>query len=367
MSLAGNLRTMELPDILQWISSGRKTGTLHLQRRSVEKRIVFQHGTVYTSYSNDPREYMGQFLVRTRRISEEQLFKALLRQEKTGQALGAILIGEGLLDEDEVRTSLKEKAEETIYELFLWPEGKFEFKEGDVPKDIPITLDADVTSLIMEGIRRVDEWGRIKSVFPTPNTSFVARASADKVPDVQERELLELAAAGKTMADMALATRRGDFDVACSLYEMYNRGLIAVDKVEEDPWGADPVGAIHDLIRVAEQRLHEKRFDAALEAYEQVLHFDRLNQNAKKGLIAVIEARDRERAVRSVPLDKIPALAVTYAELTKQNFDPQEGFVISRINGEWDVRSILKLCPMSEEDALLIFSRLLKRKVIDLR
>ena len=42
MSLAGNLRTMELPDILQWISGGRKTGTLYLQRRSVEKRIVFK-------------------------------------------------------------------------------------------------------------------------------------------------------------------------------------------------------------------------------------------------------------------------------------------------------------------------------------
>jgi hypothetical protein len=41
--------------------------------------------------------------------------------------------------------------------------------------------------------------------------------------------------------------------------------------------------------------------------------------------------------------------------------------VISRVNGQWDVQSILKLCPMAEEDALLIFSRLLERKVIELR
>jgi hypothetical protein len=52
--------------------------------------------------------------------------------------------------------------------------------------------------------------------------------------------------------------------------------------------------------------------------------------------------------------------------LTRENFDPQEGFVLSRVNGEWDVRSILKLCPMAEEDALLIFARLLERKVIGL-
>ena len=54
------------------------------------------------------------------------------------------------------------------------------------------------------------------------------------------------------------------------------------------------------------------------------------------------------------------------ASLTRENFDPQEGFVLSRVNGMWDVSSILKLCPMSEEDALLIFARLLERKVIEL-
>ena len=36
-------------------------------------------------------------------------------------------------------------------------------------------------------------------------------------------------------------------------------------------------------------------------------------------------------------------------------------------NGQWDVRSLLKLCPMPEEEVLLIFSRLLDRQVIELR
>jgi hypothetical protein len=53
--------------------------------------------------------------------------------------------------------------------------------------------------------------------------------------------------------------------------------------------------------------------------------------------------------------------------LAQQQFDPQEGFVLSRINGSWDVRSLLKLCPIPEEEVLLIFSRLLERQVIALR
>jgi hypothetical protein len=36
------------------------------------------------------------------------------------------------------------------------------------------------------------------------------------------------------------------------------------------------------------------------------------------------------------------------------------------VNGEWDVQSILKLCPMGEEEAMLIFGRLLERGLIKL-
>ena len=51
MSLTGNLRTMDLPEILQWISTGRKTGTLHIEHRSVHKRIVFKGGVIHSSTS----------------------------------------------------------------------------------------------------------------------------------------------------------------------------------------------------------------------------------------------------------------------------------------------------------------------------
>jgi hypothetical protein len=119
---------------------------------------------------------------------------------------------------------------------------------------------------------------------------------------------------------------------------------------------------------VAYERLQERRYDAAIQAYEDVLSIDRLNQNAKKGLSAVVEARQRERAQRGdIPLTGVPVLAMDLESLTRQGFDPQEGFVLSRVNGQWDVKSILKLCPMAEEDALMIFVRLLDQKVIELK
>jgi hypothetical protein len=366
MSLSGNLRTMALPDILQWISMGQKTGTLELESGSIRKRIVFRDGIIVTSWSNDPRESLGQFMIRHRLITEEQLFRALLSQETEGRLIGSILVSSGILEEDDLKRTLRSKAEETIYNLFLWPEGRFEFKEGVVPDDVLIQINLMVTAVIMEGIRRVDEWERIRKVIPNLRTTFKVLDAAQDVEDPVDRELLGLAASGKSVAQVALETRHSDFEAAAQLFDLLARDLIAIDKTGETD-GADPVGEIRDLLALAYEKLQARQYDAALTAYEDVLARDRLNQHAKKGLIAVARSRDREQALKSVPLSKVPVLSVDMATLTQQNFDPQEGFVLSRVNGQWDVQSILKLCPMAEEDALLIFARLLERSVIELR
>ena len=78
------------------------------------------------------------------------------------------------------------------------------------------------------------------------------------------------------------------------------------------------------------------------------------------------ESRQKAKTAKKIPLDKTPRMRLTAIALSQQHFDPQEGFVLSRINGQWDVQSILKLCPMPEDDTLIIFSRLLDRQVIEL-
>jgi hypothetical protein len=360
---------MDLPDVLQWIAGGRKTGTLHLDRGPVQKRIAFVDGIIDTSWSNDPRESLGQFLVRDALISEEQLFKALLRQETEGRILGVILVGDGAVTEEHLRGALRAKVEETIYDLFLWSEGQFKFRDGELPQPSGIATNLPVMGVILEGARRVDEWSRIRTVFPTAGTSFTTpKGIPAAVVDRDDRKFLELAAGGRTLAAIALETRRSEFDTAVRAFDLHQRGLLAVARVEDaGPPQGDPATVIRELLSVAGERYAQKRYDKAMETYEQVLAVDRLNQDAKKGLISVVEARGRERAMRTVHIDQVPVLLLDFKALTTQDLDAQEGFVVSRVNGEWDVQSILKLCPMAEEDALMIFARLLERGIIELR
>src|SRR4029453_14034269 len=153
-----------------------------------------------------------------------------------------------------------------------------------------------------------------------------------------EKQLLGLAAAGKSLAEISLELRRSEFETASLIYEMHGRGVVVAGDVRPESQGSDPVGAIQALLTLAYQRLQEKRYDAALKAYEEVLALDRLNQHAKKGLIAAMEARQGEGPTNTGPRGKVPVLPVVFPTLTRQNLGPQEGFVISRVNGQWGVQ-----------------------------
>jgi hypothetical protein len=363
--LSGNLRTMPLPDILQWIATGRKSGTLHIARGAVRKQIAFQEGTIYSSGSKDPRESLGQFLIRSRLISEDQLFRALQRQETEGRLLGAILVAEGALSEDDLFAVLKTKAEETIYDLFVWAQGEFEFKEGELPRDLAVHLNLNVTEVVLEGIRRVDDWDRIRKVIPSVRTTFRVRAETAPADEI-ECAVLEWIRAGKTMDEISLELRRSEYETAVILYDLYARGLVEIDQAEAQPQISDPVTTIADLLARAYAQLQAHRYSEAAKTYEEVLAIDRINQNAKRGLLLVSEVSERARVATTVPLDKIPVLTRDLASMTGERFEPQEGFLLSRVNGEWSIKSILRLCPMTEDETLSIFARLIERGVIRL-
>src|SRR6266702_4317070 len=331
MSLAGDFHPFPLTELLAWIAMHELTGTVHFNRQSTKKEFVVEKGKLDASWSNDPRETLGQALVRNLLVGEEALFSALLRQEKDGRRLGEILVGDGVLTEEQLIQTLRANAEEHVCDLFLWPDGRFDFRDDEPPPPHSAKLGLPVRFLVEEGRHRLEHWERIKERFPSPEVTFTVSRAGHAVEDPLERQILGLA-------------------------DLCDREALAVEEVTAYA-ESDPVGQIITFLARAEENLAQQRFDAALGYYERVLALDGLNQKAKKGLIAVNEARTAARVRQKVALEKVPVLLMGAVTLSQQKFDPHEGFVLSRINGQWDVRSILKLCPMPEDEALMIFVR----------
>jgi hypothetical protein len=367
MSFAGDLHTFDLFDLLGWAMNRRKAGVLELARRSTSKKLGLRDGAVQWSSSNDPRETIGQALVRDGHINEEALFGALLKQENDKRRLGEILVAEGLLREEQLLATLRANAEAQLHDAFLWPEGRFSFDDHTAQRPQPGDLGVELRPVLDEGRHRRELWVQLRRRFPSSELTLRLARDPVSIQDPALRQIVDLAAWGKTLAAISLETRRSEYETTLLVSGLCDEGILVVDRVEAGAPETDPVAVIKALLSAAAMRLKEGRFDAALEAYERVLSIDRVNQEAKKGLLAVTDGRRRAKAASRVPLDLVPALKIPAIALAQQSFAPEEGFVLSRINGQWDVRSILKLCPMPEEETLLIFSRLLEKHVIGLR
>jgi tetratricopeptide (TPR) repeat protein len=369
-SLAGNLSSMHLADLLQWCSIKGKTGTLRVRFGPIEKKLYFRSGQLFSSSSNSPRETLGQLLVRSGFINEEQLFKALLGQEQSKLPLGRILISEGLLGEGELQHLLQLKCKESIYDCFLWTEGEFVFEEHLIAETVPVSFSLDISRVIQEGIERMDKWESIRKKFSSRLTTFTLNKQFQEALDSkelteEEQRILELVERDKNLAEIALELHAVDFYAASRLLELCERGWIRVSDVPEELPYEEQVQELRERLGEGLRSFQKGEHAKALSAFEAALEID---PHSKANLFVDKISRIFEDAaeVRKVPREGVPVLKVGMDELAELDLEPQDGFVLSRMSGDWDVRSILKICPLSEIDVLKIIKKFMDKGIIEL-
>ena len=369
MSLSGSLGTMQLADLLQWCGINLKTGTLHLNHGTIKKQLFFKGGRLYSSISNSPRETLGQFLIRSGHITEEDLFKALIEQDRSNRPLGQILVAWEVITENELTELLRLKTAEAIYDCFLWKEGEFTFEDDTLPEAIPIALPMDLTGVIFEGARRSDEWERIHEVFPSRLTTFeINHDVLEENSDLSEedRRVLDLVARGKNLAEISLELHAVEFYAASRLLGLHERKLVTVKESPQEMEVDRQVTELRDKLDTGVSLYNAGDYQNALRAFEGALELDTRNKYARLFTVKIRRILVDLRKESEIPPDAVPHLKVPLAELSRLDLDPQEGFVLSRVNDEWDVASITKICPMGEQEVLSIFERLLEQGLIAL-
>ncbi len=190
MAFKGTLREFKVPDILQLISLQKKSGILTFNSPEGFITILFEDGLVVgiDAFPKKLEMRVGSVLVKQEVISEEMLQRALSIQKRTGQKVGEILVGMGLIDEGTVPVALKTQAVQIVLSLFTWKKGEYNFKVMDQLDASMRTLDPLPTdNLIMEGVQMLDEWPLIKRVIPSEEIVFEAiNLGAIKVTLVSE-------------------------------------------------------------------------------------------------------------------------------------------------------------------------------------
>src|ERR1017187_2502775 len=331
VGITGNLKTMQLSELLQWLSLGQKTGTLLIDGHGVEKRIYFQNGRITTSSSSDQREYLGHFLVSHGYITEEELKMALEVQEESNILLGKILVMINAISETDLLRLMRKKAEESIYDVFLWEEGNFEFVDGELPDLKMVPLSLDVTGIIMEGLRRYDEWQRIRLRVPddTVVPEIVNPLNLDELSE-REKLIVPYIDGMRSIEEIALQTHNAEFSVARLVFEGLRNETMSIGKGVRAPKkevavvGGPPENEVEQFL--ARGKAHLK--DDPQKAYRMFKVASELDPSDGQASEAI---RQAERQIKTelekdgITGDRIPELAVPVSKLTEMNFSPHEG------------------------------------------
>ncbi|UCE25846.1 MAG: DUF4388 domain-containing protein [Candidatus Zixiibacteriota bacterium] len=240
MSLAGNLKTVSFPDILQLLATGKKTGILEVKTSTRQKEVAFKDGNIiYASSVNTTEDLLGNMLLRRGKITKSDLDRAISLHKQTGRQLGTTLIDMNLFQKEDIAECLRLQIEEIVYNLFSWQEGDFVFHEGSSPSNVPFLIELNTMNVIMEGTRRIDEWMEIQKVLP-PDDVVLALAKSPKVAkedisiSLEEFRIMALINGERTLPDLINISPMGEFVTCRAIYRLIVGNLIEVVGRRED-------------------------------------------------------------------------------------------------------------------------------------
>lgn len=185
MALEGTFNDFGLADIFQLIGLQKKTGVLTVRGGGGGLvSVSFEKGTVVFAdeFQRTEAERLGNVLLRTRLLSQEQLDRAIDVQKSTSQRLGHILIGQQLISQQALAEALQLQVKETVYRLFRWQEGSYHFSPEPVTFDREIYTPIPAEFVLMEGTRMIDEWPIIEKKIPDFGVIFERSTGAVSAP-----------------------------------------------------------------------------------------------------------------------------------------------------------------------------------------
>ena len=236
-ALAGDLAVVSIADVLMLLQDRGYTGTVHLGHGRMQMDIYLGQGRVQFAGAHGVAEefLLGRFLVSGGYLQPDELAAALEDRRKAGggELLGAFLCGKGRLAPANLRKAMTKQTSALVFESLRWGSGRFRFRpESELPQVArDASLDLPVDGLILEGLRRVEEWRVIEQEIRDFDMTFVR--NEDKLATFSRGQLLreevaiaELVNGKNTVRDLIQISGMGSYDVTQVLFRLLRSKLI---------------------------------------------------------------------------------------------------------------------------------------------
>lgn len=178
--LRGSTDTLALTDLLNLLSSLRKTGSLTLQAGDTIYALEFLEGSIVHAVTNhrSPEWRLGTILEAQCKLTAEQLQDSLAAVERTKELLGDQLLRTERVSESDLRAALEMQVRNLFESLFAIQYARFSFVEGSISA-VGQRVCLNTTRLMLETARRQDEGNVMPDLLLTSADELVAHTDPE--------------------------------------------------------------------------------------------------------------------------------------------------------------------------------------------
>ena len=240
--LSGDLAFLPLGALLQMLTMEQKTCVVHLADGERRVLLALRDGLMDAVVAEGAGDEfrLGRFLIELQVATAADIEEAVarceeLRRQGRPARLGDELLRLGRVAEAQLREALARQSSELTYEAVRWASGRFEVRRGAAPGSAPATaglrLGLPVAHLIMEGVRRVDEWRVLESTLGSFDTvlsrdMLALVALGDDELSRTEHLVLDAIDGRRTVRAIIDACHMSSFDVCKVLCQLLEARLV---------------------------------------------------------------------------------------------------------------------------------------------
>ncbi len=227
-----SLKVHGLFSLLKSVPEKYYKGIMVFKNGQSERRLYFYNKNITGAGSNDPADYLGQYLINQGSLDIETFNKAYRTQLETDVKMGAILNLIGLTPFDNIQQAIRDKIIDTAFLVYFWGDGTFE-----ILHEYPVFSDQVETNMnpleLLDIVKiRQQEMNDIISMYNVlgsyPELSILDGESKDFVNI--EHQIIKLFALEKSINEVISLLPVHFYMLSRHILSLFNKGVILPGK-----------------------------------------------------------------------------------------------------------------------------------------
>jgi hypothetical protein len=238
MEMEGSIQEFSVPEILQFLSLHEADGVLKLKMGREEVHFGFKRGKITDALHKGEQLFhsISEYIERTGLIPSETFNKFKEKAKEAGISLLEIIEKSEVLSKKDFEKIIAFKIQETTCEVLTWKDGKYSFEAGKkLYEHSSFAVEIEPNNLVMEGMRRIDEWPLIIKALPDENIALrkLEKPEIDVELKEDEKTVLEkIKEDDITLQELVGISGIGKFRTYNSVYKLTEMGLLEKGKAK---------------------------------------------------------------------------------------------------------------------------------------